>query len=263
MPKFEIYHEADNPEPVNLTERPEDTARRYAVELLRLADGLADRGIALHDVPVEEAPVTTALAELDETDANLVDANTEITNLHRERDEARAEAGELRARSTSNKPTMTESIAGWNDAIHHLRIAAANPAIPTGYALAHAATFLEGLTNEGAPRVWAMPEEPGPDVSRVRDTYGQHFGRAEAIDEHGSEPGWLGETFATEADVPDLFLSWKQLMATHAPLTEVPACSTCQGLGEVHCAAHVAGDGCDQLRLTCPDCQGDAEVHRG
>lgn len=72
-----------------------------------------------------------------------------------------------------------------------------------------------------APRVWAMPSEPGPDVIRVRDVYGQCFERADAIDENGSEPGWLGDAFTNEADVPDLFLSWKTLMAHHAPLTEV------------------------------------------
>jgi hypothetical protein len=74
---------------------------------------------------------------------------------------------------------------------------------------------------QAAPRVWAMPEEPGPDVTRVRDVYGQCFERADAIDEHGSIPVWVGDTFTTEADVPDLYLSWKQLMAGHAPLTEV------------------------------------------
>ena len=71
------------------------------------------------------------------------------------------------------------------------------------------------------PRVWAIPAEPGPGVARIRDAYGQGFTRADAIDEHGTEQGWLGDAFSTEADVPDLFLSWKQLMEHHGPLTEV------------------------------------------
>ncbi len=76
------------------------------------------------------------------------------------------------------------------------------------------------------PRVWAMPPEPGPDVTRVRDTYGQCFERADAIDEHGSVPVWVGDTFTDWLDIPDLCLSWKQLMEHHAPLTEVDGSQT-------------------------------------
>lgn len=47
-------------------ERPEATARRFATQLERLAQGLADRGIPLLDRPVDEAAVDTALAVIDE-----------------------------------------------------------------------------------------------------------------------------------------------------------------------------------------------------
>lgn len=63
------------------------------------------------------------------------------------------------------------------------------------------------------PRVWAMPCEPGPDVTRVRDVHGQCFTRADA-------PLWVGDTFADDEDIPDLYLTWKQLMG-QGPLTEV------------------------------------------
>lgn len=52
-------------EPTNTTERAEDTVRRFAGELWRLASGLADRGIPLRDGEVQGAAVDTALAELD------------------------------------------------------------------------------------------------------------------------------------------------------------------------------------------------------
>jgi hypothetical protein len=71
-----------------------------------------------------------------------------------------------------------------------------------------------------APRVWAMPEEPGPEVTRVRDIYGQTFTRDDG-DEHGSVPAWLGDAFADEDDIPDLHLPWKELLAELGPLTEV------------------------------------------
>lgn len=71
------------------------------------------------------------------------------------------------------------------------------------------------------PRVWAMPPEPGPDVVRVRDVYGQIFERATAYGGEKPEEGWLGDTFASEADVPDLFLTWELLMKHHTPVTEI------------------------------------------
>lgn len=78
------------------------------------------------------------------------------------------------------------------------------------------------LVEAGGPRTWAMPAEPDPDVIRVRDVYGQCFERGDAINDDGStEPVWLGDAFTDEADVPDFYLSWKQLMKEHSPLTEV------------------------------------------
>jgi hypothetical protein len=76
-----------------------------------------------------------------------------------------------------------------------------------------------------APRVWAMPPEPGPEVARVRDVYGQCFTRDDG-DEHGSVPAWLGDAFADEDDIPDLHLSWKELLAELGPLTEVDGSQT-------------------------------------
>lgn len=52
-------------QPTNISERPEDAVRRFALELVRLGEGLSDRGIPLRDGPVHGAPVDTALAELD------------------------------------------------------------------------------------------------------------------------------------------------------------------------------------------------------
>jgi hypothetical protein len=49
---------------VNATERPEDTVRRYAGELHRLAEGLAAAGIPLRDGPLDGAEVDTALAAI-------------------------------------------------------------------------------------------------------------------------------------------------------------------------------------------------------
>ncbi len=34
----------------------------------------------------------------------------------------------------------------------------------------------------------------------------------------------------------------------------VRICSTCDGDGAVYCAAHIAGDGCDDMHHPCPDC---------
>ncbi len=31
-------------------------------------------------------------------------------------------------------------------------------------------------------------------------------------------------------------------------------CETCGGSGFLHCVAHVAGDGCDNMMIRCPDC---------
>lgn len=58
-------HRHTTTEPTNTTERPEDAVRRFALELVRLAEGLGDRGIVLRAGPVHGAPVDTALAELD------------------------------------------------------------------------------------------------------------------------------------------------------------------------------------------------------
>lgn len=69
-----------------------------------------------------------------------------------------------------------------------------------------------------ARRTWTLPPEPGLEVTRVMDQYGQHFER-----QHGEHPGddlWSGTTFAGDADVPDLELEWPMLMAYQAPLTD-------------------------------------------
>ncbi len=98
-------------DPVNTVERPEDAARRFADELWRLATGLADRGIPLVDGPVDKAPVTTVLAELDrlrtrrddlmqQRDACRRDLNSlgvVADTLKTERDTAVAEADRRRA----------------------------------------------------------------------------------------------------------------------------------------------------------------------
>lgn len=50
--------------------------------------------------------------------------------------------------------------------------------------------------------------------------------------------------------------TWPDGSMFTGPWVEVkPGCSTCGGSGEVHCAAHIAGDGCDELTLACPDCR--------
>lgn len=63
---------------VNAEERPEDTARRYARQLLALQSGLRERGWSL-DHCGEDGIVNLALAALDERDADAK-ANAEIAN---------------------------------------------------------------------------------------------------------------------------------------------------------------------------------------
>lgn len=50
----------------NATERPEDTVRRLAGELHRLAEGLTARGFPLRDGPISGSEVDTALAVIDD-----------------------------------------------------------------------------------------------------------------------------------------------------------------------------------------------------
>ena len=76
----------------------------------------------------------------------------------------------------------------------------------------------------GEPRVWTLPDEPGPEVTAVRDQFGQRFERGDAYDgEHEPESVWVGTAFTTEADVPELVLSWETLYRNHAPLVDATA----------------------------------------
>jgi hypothetical protein len=80
----------------------------------------------------------------------------------------------------------------------------------------------------GAPtpsRTWSLPPEPGLDVTRVLDAYGQYFERQH--DEHPGDDVWIGQTFAGDGDVPDLELEWPMLMAYQSPLTDATPTCTC------------------------------------
>lgn len=73
------------------------------------------------------------------------------------------------------------------------------------------------LADFGAIRpAWTLPPEPGLEVTRVLDKFGQHFEREDAQD----GGAWVGTTFRDEPDVPDLVLEWSILMAYHSPLTD-------------------------------------------
>jgi len=68
------------------------------------------------------------------------------------------------------------------------------------------------------PRTWTLPPEPGLEVTRVVDQFGQYFERHH--DEHPGDDEWIGQVFAGDGDVPDLQLEWAMLMAYQAPLTD-------------------------------------------
>lgn len=62
---------------------------------------------------------------------------------------------------------------------------------------------------------WDLLPEPGPEVTRLKDRFGQYFNRQH----HVCGPDlWIGTTFEDDPDIPDLELEWPQLMGHHAPL---------------------------------------------
>jgi hypothetical protein len=69
---------------------------------------------------------------------------------------------------------------------------------------------------QSPPRTWSLPPEPGPEVTRVLDRYGQYFERDDDLD----EVQWIGQTFTGDGDVDDLVLPWGLLMAYQSPLTD-------------------------------------------
>lgn len=98
---------------------------------------------------------------------------------------------------------------------HGLCLTAAEIGVPVGgIAYAHPDCPLHN------PRqIWSLPPEPGPEVTRVVDQYGQHFER-QFNGQHGLEDEWIGQTFAGDGDVDDLVLEWPMLMCYHAPLSD-------------------------------------------
>lgn len=141
--------EADDarPQPTDLTngaERPADAARRYAGELERLSEGLAARGITVEPgLPVDEAPVTTALAELDATRSANAAVHAKLTltaaiwkrtaegrlarldgillhleQVEAERDQAREQVADLRQdlrRLTKSRDAWAAGVVNWYD----------------------------------------------------------------------------------------------------------------------------------------------------
>lgn len=72
----EGHYTKQQPEPVNIEERPEDAARRYAGQLLALQEGLKERGVNLDNI-CDDHVVRVALECLDEA-TEAVKANAEI-----------------------------------------------------------------------------------------------------------------------------------------------------------------------------------------
>jgi len=68
-------------------------------------------------------------------------------------------------------------------------------------------------------RTWTLPDQPGPEVTAVRDQFGQVFERDEWLDRPVVR--WVGTAFADDPEVPDLVLTWEVLFRYHAPLTDV------------------------------------------
>lgn len=106
--------------------------------------------------------------------------------------------------------TVTPSGRVWNDATHLWMDPPAAPPSSAAVDACRAATPV--------PRTWTLPPEPGLEVTRVLDAYGQYFERGQ--DEHPGADTWIGQVFAGDADVPDLELEWPMLMAYQAPLTD-------------------------------------------
>lgn len=62
------------------------------------------------------------------------------------------------------------------------------------------------------PRVWDLPEPPGPDVTKLRDRHGTEYVR---------EPD-LPSRWTAAPERPGNGWSWQDLLLHRRPLTEVP-----------------------------------------
>lgn len=94
--------------PTNTTERAEDAARRFAGELQRLLDGLAERGIEpAPESPVGTAAVDTALAAYDML---AWDANVAVERLGVQLDRARQALAAEQRRHASTEPAAISTV---------------------------------------------------------------------------------------------------------------------------------------------------------
>ena len=60
------------------------------------------------------------------------------------------------------------------------------------------------------PRVWSLPPEPGPEVTRLRDCRGHHWDRLAP-----SSNGWLPRDAQ-----PSIWATWGRLLTEWGPLTD-------------------------------------------